>query len=191
MENRAYSKTFRIVLVGLFAALMAVCSWISIPLPGLSVPITLGTLGATLCGGLLGAGLGSLSVLIFLLLGAVGLPVFHGFTGGAGILAGPTGGYLIGYLTLAFFTGILIRVFCRSKLTWYGIVLATLIGEVTCYVLGTAWFCVLTKTAPLAALAMCVFPFLPGDALKIVCSTILIRRVRPLVGNQISAPARA
>ena len=183
MKKDSSNRTVIIVMTALFAALMAVCSWIAIPLPGLQVPVTLGTLGATLAGGILGWQAGSLAILVFLLLGACGLPVFAGFHGGIGALAGPTGGYLIGYILLAFFTGLLIQVLCKKKLNVWGIAAATIVGEFFCYLLGTAWYVISMHVTPIAALSLCVFPFLPGDALKIVCSTLLIRRLRPVAEN--------
>lgn len=102
-------KTRQYILWGLFTALTAVASQIIIPLPFTPVPINLATLSVFLAGGLLGAKGGAISQLIYLLLGAVGVPVFAGFTGGPGIVAGPTGGYIIGYVLAAWAIGFLIN----------------------------------------------------------------------------------
>lgn len=99
------ARTRLLILSALFAALTAVGSWISIPLPFSPVPINLATLSVFLAGGLLGPAGGAASQAVFVALGAVGLPVFHSFTGGVGILAGPTGGYLIGYIAAAWIAG--------------------------------------------------------------------------------------
>ena len=110
------NRTTLLILTALFAALTAVGAWISIPLPFTTVPITLATMGASLAGALLGPWYGSLSMIIYLLLGAVGAPVFHNMTGGLGILTGPTGGYLIGYITSALLCGLLINTMCKKDL---------------------------------------------------------------------------
>ena len=85
-------------LTALLAAVTAACSWISVPLPFTPVPINLATLAVFLAGGLLGAKYGSISIITYVLLGAIGVPVFNSFTGGIGIITGPTGGYIIGYI---------------------------------------------------------------------------------------------
>ena len=89
------SKTYDIVYIAVFAVIMAICSWISIPA---AVPFTLQTFGVFIAVGILGGKRGTLSVLVFILLGAIGVPVFAGFSGGIGVLAGTTGGYIIGFL---------------------------------------------------------------------------------------------
>ena len=115
---RTQNRTTLLILTALFAALTAVGAWISIPLPFTTVPITLATMGAS-AGALLGPWYGSLSMIIYLLLGAVGAPVFHNMTGGLGILTGPTGGYLIGYITSALLCGLLINTMCKKNLAWW------------------------------------------------------------------------
>ena len=92
---RQRSKTYDLVYVSIFVVLIAVCSWISIPL---TVPVTLQTFGVFIAVGLLGGKRGTLAVLVYILMGAIGIPVFSGFTGGIGILAGTTGGYIVGFL---------------------------------------------------------------------------------------------
>ena len=93
-------KTRDVAYIGMFAALMAICSWISIPT---TVPFTLQTMGVFTAVGLLGGKRGTTAVLVYILMGAIGLPVFSGFTGGMGILFGSTGGYIIGFLASALF----------------------------------------------------------------------------------------
>lgn len=175
-----YSKTTRLMLAALFTALTAICAYISIPLPFTPVPITLATLAATLSGALLGPKYGVLSQVVYLLLGAVGVPVFHNFTGGLGILTGPTGGYLIGYLTMAFLTGLII---CQAKkgTSIPVIAIAMIIGLASCYLLGTAWFMISSGTALIPSLVSCVIPFLPGDAVKTIVGCFLIKKLRPIL----------
>lgn len=174
-----------LILTALFAALTAVGAWISIPLPFTAVPITLATMLASLAGGLLGPWYGALSQVIYLLLGAAGVPVFHNMTGGVGILAGPTGGYLVGYITSALLCGILMRVFCHTKTAWWGIAISSLVGLASCYVLGTIWFIRLSGTGLAASMAMCVIPFLPGDALKTIAIVLLLRKLKPALSRTI------
>lgn len=174
----SYSKTVNLLLCALFAALTSVCSFISIPLPFTPVPVNLATLSVFLAGGLLGLKYGTISQIVYLLLGVAGVPVFHNFTGGIGILAGPTGGYILGYITAAFLTGLVIRLF-GEKRTWPVLALSMAAGLTACYGLGTLWFMVLTGTGLVPSLASCVVPFLPGDGLKILAAGILIRHLKP------------
>lgn len=102
-------------LCGLFAAVTAVCSWISIPLGFTPIPLNLGTLAVYLTGALLGKKYGPISLLVYTLAGAVGLPVFSGFRGGLSVLAGPTGGYIIGYIVAAFLIGLIISLLLRGS----------------------------------------------------------------------------
>lgn len=174
------SKTTYMALCGLFAALQAICSWISIPLGFTPVPVNLATLATFLAGGLLGPKYGSLSITVYALAGAVGAPVFAGFRGGLSVLAGPTGGYIIGYIAAAFVAGLI----CSSPKKAPGIfriIIALILALAACYVLGTVWFMVSTNTGIGAALVSCVIPFLPGDALKITAGTILLRKLIPYI----------
>lgn len=170
-------KTKYIALCGLFAALAAVCSWITIPLGFTPVPVNLATLAVFLAGGLLGKKYGPLSLLIYVLVGAVGAPVFAGFQGGAGVLAGPTGGYIIGYIAAAFIIGLIIEKNSR----WYISAVGMVCGLAACYLLGTAWFMFSTGTGLAPSLMMCVVPFLPGDGLKIAATTFLVTRLRRFI----------
>lgn len=184
IDNK-YSKTARLTLCALFAALMAICSWISIPLPA-GVPINLATLGVFLAAGLLGMKYGTISILTYILLGAVGVPVFAGFRGGPSVIAGPTGGYIVGYIAAALIAGAIFAMqprnnedSVRTYPSTARIVGGCIAGLAACYALGTIWFIFLTKTGFAAAMLACVIPFLPGDALKIVAATVLIRKIRP------------
>ena len=92
MTSGTYSRTTMMILCGIFAAVTAICSLITIPLGFTPVPVNLGTLSVFLTGGILGKKYGTLSMTVYVLLGAAGVPVFSGFRGGRGVLAGPTGG---------------------------------------------------------------------------------------------------
>ena len=175
-----YSKTACLLLSALFAAVTAVCSFISIPLPFTPIPVNLATLAVFLAGGLLGSKYGTISQTVYLILGAIGAPIFHNFAGGIGILAGPTGGYIIGYITAAFLTGFVIQL-SGKKDSVLTLILAMIVGLLSCYLLGTIWFMVSSGTGLFPSLAACVIPFLPGDALKIIAGCILIKKLRPVL----------
>ena len=186
MTTRNYTKTSYMALCGLFAALMAICSLISIPLGFTPVPVNLATLGVFLAGGLLGKKYGTISIAVYVLLGAVGVPVFAGFRGGLSVLVGPTGGYIIGYIAAAFLVGLLTELLVPKAGRSAGreilaCIIAMIIGLFACYLLGTLWFMISTHTGVWAALVSCVFPFLPGDALKIAAGTILTQKLRRLL----------
>lgn len=175
--------TKTLTLTALCAALLCVLSPMSIPLPG-GVPISLATLAAAFAGALLGPKYGTLSVLIYLLLGAFGLPVFAGYSGGFSSFVKPSSGYLIGYVFLAFLTGLLYHTFSRSVKGAQKLVLlflAQLAGEVVLYIFGTAWFIYLMGAQGNAAMATlggalgaCVIPFLPGDCAKMIVVCLII-----------------
>lgn len=159
-------KTRDLAQAALFAVLMAACAWISIPT---SVPFTMQTFGVFAAVGLLGGRKGTFSVLVYLLLGAVGFPVFAGFSGGLGILLGATGGYILGFLAAALlYWGVTRLLGSRTWVQALGMVL----GLAVCYAFGTAWFMVVyaRTTGPIGlatALGWCVIPFLIPDFLKI------------------------
>ncbi len=165
-------KIRSLVLCALLAALTAVLSQLSIPLPGM-VPINLAMLSVCLCGALLGAKLGIISQLVYLCLGLVGIPVFAGFRGGLSVLAGPTGGYLIGYAVAAFLIGWILQ----QKPSKPMLPIAMAVGLLACYTLGTAWYMLSTSTALVPALTACVLPFLPGDVVKIVVACLVAARL--------------
>jgi biotin transport system substrate-specific component len=180
------SKTHLYILCGIFAALTAVCSVISLPLPFTPVPVSLGTLAVFMAGGILGAKFGAVSQVVYILLGAVGLPVFAGFRAGASVLVGPTGGYILGYAATAFIVGLICTRLKNSRPGLRGaavLAVSMALGILACYAIGTAWFIYSTNTPFLAALGMCVFPFIPGDALKIAAAAILCERLRGFVSR--------
>ena len=167
-------------LSALFAALIAVCSWISVPS---AVPFTLQTFGVFMAAGLLGGKRGTVSVLIYILLGAAGIPVFSGFKGGAGVLAGSTGGYIVGFL----FTALIMWLFeAKARNRKYRLPISMAVGLLACYAFGTAWFMVVYardsgSIGLITALSWCVFPYIIPDALKILLAAVMTRRLRPLI----------
>lgn len=163
--NQTKPKTYQIALVGVMAAILCVIGPFAIPIGPVS--ITLATFGIILSGYVLGPKLGTLAVLVYLLLGAVGLPVFSGAIGGLSKFVGPTGGYLIGWLALSFLTGLFVVKF-KGKIAFH--VLGAVLGSLVLYVIGTVWFIVVTGFTLEYALAVCVLPFLVGDAIKIIAA---------------------
>jgi len=170
------SVVFSYVLCALFAALTAVCSQIMIPLPFTPIPINLALLAVWVCGGVLGARKGAIAILVYILLGAVGVPVFVGLNAGLGALAGPTGGYIIGYLPSVIVFGLLVnrgepaeRV-SRTAKNYLLTILKGLPAMAVCYAFGTVWFMATTGIGLLEALVLCVIPFIPGDILKVVAA---------------------
>ncbi|WP_312648525.1 biotin transporter BioY [Aminipila sp.] len=180
-----YSKTTNFILCAIFAAITGATAGIIIPLPFTPVPMTLATLAVMLAGGVLGSKYGSLSMIVYVLLGAFGAPVYHGYTGGFDKLIGPTGGYLIGYILTAFITGIIIEMI-NKKNNLYINVVAMSLGLSACYILGTLWFMFSTSTPLWTALVSCVFPFLIGDVLKIVIGAMLVTKLRSALDKSIT-----
>ena len=172
----AKMKTVDMAYIALFAVLMAVCSWISIPSV---VPFTMQTFGVFLTVGVLGGKRGTLAVVVYLLLGAVGLPVFAGFAGGLGALLGSTGGYLVGIVFLALVMWAMERI--PGKKTWV-LALSMVLGLAVCYAFGTAWFMVVyaRTTGPVGlwtALGWCVFPYILPDLVKMALALLIRRRL--------------
>lgn len=169
-------------LTAMFAALMAVCSWISIPA---AVPFTLQTFGVFLAVGLLGGKRGTLAIVVYLLLGAVGLPVFAGFSGGLGYMMGATGGYIVGFLFSALVMWLIEKLFGNSLPV---LAASMILGLIVCYAFGTAWFMIVyTKNTGAiglgTALGWCVIPYIVPDVIKIILATLLSRRLRPVLAN--------
>ena len=167
-------KTKDLTAAALFAALTAVCSQLAIPTPW-DVPINLATMAVFLAAGTLGWKWATVSQIIFLALGAVGVPVFAGFRGGLACLVGPTGGYLIGYVAAALLTGLLIEALPRRTAA---MPVAMVCGLAVCYALGTVMYAAVTAPPFLSALFLGVVPYLPGDAVKIAVATLICARVR-------------
>ncbi|HBC96107.1 MAG TPA: biotin transporter BioY [Clostridium sp.] len=158
----------------IFTAITAILAQISIPLPFTPVPITMQVFAVYLSAMILGSRLGTMSQLIYLLVGAIGLPVFASFTGGFQILAGPNGGYLISYLLIAYLIGKI-----SEKGSNHIISIVALMGTlVICYAAGTIWFHFVTNIPIKKAIFLCVFPFIPLDVIKVVVAYIVGIKVR-------------
>lgn len=162
------------IYASLFGALTAMGALISIPLQ--PVPVTLQTMFMYLAGSLLGGSLGALSQVIYVILGAIGLPVFSGGKAGLGVFLGPTGGYLVGFVAAAFVTGKIVRSRPDAGLVW--LVFAMLAGTAVVYALGVLQLVLVGKLSLEKASAVGVLPFLPGDALKIAAASVITLKVR-------------
>ena len=174
------SKILDMIYIALFAVIMAICAAIAIPA---TVPFTLQTFGVFVAVGLLGGKRGSLSVLIYILLGAVGIPVFANLTGGIGILLGNTGGYIIGFLFSALAMWAMEKL--MGKKTWV-LALSMVVGLIVCYAFGTAWFMVVymrTKGAVglWTVLGWCVIPYIIPDLIKIALALLVTDRVKKVI----------
>ncbi|MBO5621673.1 MAG: biotin transporter BioY [Butyrivibrio sp.] len=179
-KTRDNTKVLDLVYISIGAALIAICSWISIPT---AVPFTLQTFAVFFVLLSLGGERGTLATLVYVLLGAVGVPVFAGFSGGIGVLLGSTGGYIIGFL----FTGIIYIIFTKfvSKKIVVKII-ALVLGLAVCYAFGTAWFMsVYIKNSGeiglVTVLGWCVFPFIIPDLLKLALAVVISKRIEPVI----------
>lgn len=166
-----------IAYIGMFVALITICSWISIPT---AVPFTLQTFAIFAAIIILGGYRSTLVVLVYLLLGAVGVPVFANFKGGLAALTGTTGGYLLGFLLTTIVAGVLMHFF-GNKL--YVEIPGLIIGLLLCYLFGTIWFIkVYGKGIDVqTALSWCVIPFLLPDLIKMAIAITIGHRVRKLI----------
>jgi biotin transport system substrate-specific component len=180
---------FRIVLVSLVAAMISVGAVFSLPLPPPLPPVTLAVFFALLGGLLLGPVWGTAATGLYLGLGAVGLPVFANGAGGAGQFAGPTGGFLLGYVAAAFVAGLV-----ADRRNWgFGRAVAgALAGVAVLYAVGLPWFRAVLDARPdrdvsmLAAFAI-MSPYLFGDLVKAVAAAALIKALKPLLQNYLPA----
>lgn len=170
-------KSRNMVLTALFAALLAVCAWISIPMG--DVAFTLQTFGVFLALLLLGGKRGTLAILVYLLLGAVGLPVFSGFRGGFGVLLGTTGGYIAGFLLTGLVYWLITALGGKPLMGLF-------LGLAGCYLFGSVWYYVVYLQAGSTLglgliLIKCVLPYLLPDAAKAALAWLLARRLKPFV----------
>ncbi len=178
--SSARLKTLDMAYIAMFAVVIAICSWISIPA---QIPFTLQTFGIFLAVGVLGGKRGTLAVLIYLLLGMAGVPVLAGFVGGIGYFVGNTGGYLVGFLFSALAMWGLEHFLGRKP--WV-LALSMVVGLVVCYAFGTIWYLILYShnTGAIGvwtALSWCVFPYVIPDAVKIVLAMSVCRKLARVI----------
>jgi biotin transport system substrate-specific component len=171
-ENRTSIRG--IVYAALFGALTAAGAFIIIPLP--PVPITAQTFFLNVAAALLGGPLGAASQFIYVMLGIVGIPVFAGGKAGLGVLFGPTGGYLIGFIIAAFVIGLIAGIKKDAGILWY--IFSMFVGMVIIYSLGVIQLSFVAKLSLVKALYVGVLPFLPGDIIKIILAAIISLRLK-------------
>lgn len=176
-------RTIDLVYIALGAVLISVCSWISVPT---TVPFTMQTFAVFFVLSALGGKRGTAAIIVYVLLGAVGIPVFAQFTSGIGILLGSTGGYIVGFIFMGLVYWLIVHFL--GKKTWVEI-LAMVAGLAVCYAFGTAWFMVVYAHANGAVglamvFAWCVIPFIIPDLVKLGLALSLARRLSPVLKLQ-------
>lgn len=182
-EMKKNFRTVDISYIALGTVLIIICSWISIPA---TVPLTMQTFAVFFVLSILGSKRGTVAIIIYILLGIVGAPVFAQYNSGIGILLGNTGGYIVGFVLMGVFYGLIVH--CFRKKLWVEI-LAMLVGLVTCYSFGTIWFMFVyaqtNETVSLTmVLAWCVLPFIIPDLIKLGLALTLARRLSPVLKIQ-------
>lgn len=164
--GKAFENTF---LVTSFVIMTALGAYIRIPLPFTPVPITLQTFFVLLCGAVLGKKIGSLTQASYVALGALGLPVFQGYGSGLLHLAGPTGGYLVGFMVAAFLVGHFVK---------RGALLAMITGLLAIYACGILWLIAGYGFDPAKAVSLGFIPFIPGAILKLIAASWIYSKVK-------------
>ena len=175
------SSPRRLVLIAMMTAITCILAPLSIPIPVSPVPISLTNLVLLISVYILGWKDASISFIIYLLLGLAGLPVFSGFSGGLGKIAGPTGGYLAGFIFMTVIAGLAVDIFSGKRLP---AVIGMALGTAVAYAFGTAWLAIQMDLTFISARSIGVLPYLAGDTLKIILAVIagpmLKKRLRPL-----------
>jgi len=169
-------KTRDLTLIAVMAALICIAGPLTVSIG--PIPLSLATFAIYLAGTVSGPRKGTAAVAVYLALGLIGIPVFSGFSGGFQKLAGVTGGYLIGYLPCAFLSGLGAEL-AQGSPKKKGLLPAFLaLGTAVLYLIGTVWFMIQTGNTLSGALSLCVLPFLPGDAAKIIAACLLTAPLR-------------
>ncbi len=181
----------KLVLSSLFTALIAAGAIFSLPLPPPLPPVTLAVFFAILAGLVAGPVWGSAAAGLYLFLGSIGLPVFANGSGGLGHFAGPTGGFLVGYLGAAFISGLMAD---RRNWSFPRAVVGALAGVVVLYAIGLPWFRLVIDARPDRTMSlwmafMLMLPYLVGDLVKAVAAASLVRALEPLLVNYLPAPS--
>ncbi len=177
MNGKRALTVRRMAYIALMTALLCICAWITVPF---TVPFTMQTFGVFCALLLLGGRDGTLAILLYLLLGGVGLPVFSGFRGGLGSLLGPTGGYLVGFLLIGVCC-LLAEPYASGSRKRLALVLGA--GTLLCYAAGTVWFAAVAAyggepKSLWTILLACVLPFIPADAAKLALALVICPRIR-------------
>ena len=175
--NKQKNAVVNVILPSLAAVIITVCSWIYIPF---TVPFTLQTFAIFLIVSLFGPKISLISITVYILLGIIGLPVFSGFNSGAGVLSGPTGGYIIGFLIIPIIYAVFTKFFSKS---YWGELSGLFLGLMLCYTIGTIWFMfVYNKSGNigfLKTLSLCVIPFIIPDLIKLGLALFISYKTKP------------
>lgn len=171
--NRRFPVTDT-ALIALFAAIIAVCAQLYIPLPS-GVALTLQTLAIALCGYTLGIKRGLCAVAVYILIGLVGLPVFSVFSNGAAAFVSPTGGFIIGFLPLCALCGV------AKKYRPVKAIILGVLGGTACHICGIIYFAVITKVNLLAAFAAASLPYIIKDIFCITAAYFIAKRIRKII----------
>lgn len=167
-KNEAKTNNLSITnmaLMAIMTAITCILAPLALPIPISPVPISLTNLVIYFSIYLLGTSRATISYIIYLLLGMVGLPVFSNYTGGLQKLAGPTGGYIIGFIFMTIIAGIIIDKFPKNVILQF---LGMILGTIVCYAFGTIWLAYLAKLSFKSALFAGVIPYIPGDIIKML-----------------------
>jgi biotin transport system substrate-specific component len=174
-SKRTTGRLRSVLLIGLFAAVMAVCAWISVPAP---IPFTLQTLAVFLASSLLGGRRALAALAVYVMLGLIGLPVFSRFGAGLGVILGPTGGFILGFFFAVLISSLVVSRFGKRPVFMF---IGHTLGLLALYAFGTAWYVLGYQSGQQmgvwAALSACVFPFIIPDMLKISLAILIDRRV--------------
>lgn len=165
-----------VTLIGIFTAITVIFAQISIPIPFSPVPITLSIFGVFMTALILGSKCGTLSQLIYVLLGLCGLPVFSGFHGGIDVIAGPKGGYILSYPVMVLVVGLMLEK--KKQVSITDMIGMLVIGLIICYSIGATWLAIAIKADAAKAIAVGIAPFLPLDILKVVVAAVVGHQVR-------------
>ena len=171
--NNSKTSVKDLCSIAIMAAVTVVMAQIAIPMP-LGVPMTMQTFAVTMAGVILGSKKGGMSILVYVLLGAIGVPVFAGFSGGIQNLIGPTGGFIISFPLMAYVIGLGVEM--RKKKGMFTLML--ILGTVLNYVVGVIMFCVVMESSVMTALSACVIPFIPTAIIKAVLASVLGLQIR-------------
>lgn len=173
-EHKSHKSILDMVYIAMFTAIICVCSIIKIPIE--PVQITLQTFAVCVTAAMLGKR-GVISVILYILIGSIGIPVFSG-SGGFSVVMGMTGGYIVGFIFTALIVGFIADKFNRKLIPT---VISMVVGVLVCYAFGTPWFMAVTNTDFAYAFSVCVLPFLIPDAVKIAVAAIIVNRLNKII----------
>lgn len=181
--HKKYMDIKDMTLIAMFVAIISVCSWISIPVG--TVPFTLQTLAVFVTAGVLGTKRSVITILVYIVLGLIGVPVFTQFKAGPHAIVGPTGGYLIGFIFMVIAIGEITKMFPNKNQSTRNMVflVSMIVGDVLCFIAGTIHFMHVMKMDLAGAIAICIIPYIIPDILKMLMALPLIARISKYIGK--------